>query len=337
MRPSRRNALKIATGALVASGMPFASVVRAKEGGPPIRIGYWATGVQLALIELLKRQKIFEKYGLNYELVSFADVNGNTVALATDRIDVAFSVAGPGALDLAARQRPIKIILATQAADGRLVTKRAEIKEIADLRGKTVGTAPVGSAGYAYTTAFLSRSYGLETNSYKVAGGGEARLIQLLVQGDIDAALLREVSFVQYGERLGLRSLADQRVEWAKIAGPHAIPPLGVGVAQDRMIKERRDDVVAFVASIVDGIRTGASDPALVSSLMAQLLKLSDEEAAAYAKTWPISFHGEFEDADVASLDFAQQLFVAQGSLAKAADKSSFDQSLYQDAVKRLK
>jgi ABC-type nitrate/sulfonate/bicarbonate transport system substrate-binding protein len=337
MHSTRRDALKMVTGALVASGTPFVSSVRAKDSIEPLRVGYWATGVQLALIELLQRQKIFEKYGLNYELVRFADVNGNTVALATDRIDVAFSVAGAGALDLAARQRPIKIVLSTQAADGRLVTTRPEITGIADLRGKTVGMAPVGSAGHAYTTAFLARGYGLATNSYKVVGGGEARLIQLLVQGEIDAALLREVSFVQYEQRLGLRSLTDQRVEWAKIAGAHAIPPLGVGVAQQRMINERRDDVVAFVASIIDGIRTGASNPSLVSSLMAQLLKLPDEEAAAYASTWPISFHGKFEDDDVASLGFAQQLFMAQGSLEKAAENSSFDQSLYRDAVKRLK
>jgi ABC-type nitrate/sulfonate/bicarbonate transport system substrate-binding protein len=336
MHSTRRNALKIVTGALVASSLPLVRIVHAKDTSP-LRIGYWATGIQLALTELIQRQKIFEKYGLTYELVRFADVNGNTVALATDRIDVAFSVAGAGALDLAARQRPIKIVLSTQAADGRLVTTKADVTDISNLRGKTIGMAPVGSAGYAYTTAFLARNYALPTNAYKAVGGSEARLVQLLIQGEIDAALLREVSFVQYERRLGFRSLADQRMEWAKIAGEHAIPPLGVGVAQQRAISERREDVVAFIAAIIDGIRTGASDPALVSSLMAQLLKLPDEEANAYANTWPISFHGKFENDDLASLDTAQQLFLDQGSLEKAADKSYFDQSIYNDAVKRLK
>jgi NitT/TauT family transport system substrate-binding protein len=336
MKSTRRDALKLLTGAATASWLPLFSPVYA-TAAKPLRIGYWATGVQLALIELLRRQKIFEKYGLNYELVPFADVNGNTVALATDRIDVAFSVAGAGALDLVARQRPVKIILSTQAADGRLVTTKPGVNEIADLRGKRIGTAPVGSAGYAYTRAFLARNYALSPADYKLAEGGEARLIQLVVQGEVDAALLREVSFVQYEKRLGLRSLTDQRVEWAKIAGASAVPPLGVGVAQQRMLNDQRDDVVAFTAAIIDGIRSGASDPGLVSSLMAQLLKLSEEEAAAYAKTWAISFHGRFEDDDVASLDAAQQLFVAQGSLQKAADKASFDQTAYRDAMKLLK
>jgi NitT/TauT family transport system substrate-binding protein len=216
------------------------------------------------------------------------------------------------------------------------VTKNPEIKQTTDLKGKMIGMAPAGSAGAAYTKSFLSRNYSLEPSGYRSAGGGEARLVQLLVQGEVDAALLREVTFVQMGQRLGLRSLADQRVEWERIAGKDAVPPLGVGVVQDRILATRRQEAVAFTAAIMDGIRTGAADPALVSDVMARTLKLPPEEAKAYADTWSISFHGKFEDADVASMDAAQKLFVLEGSLKVPAEKSSFDQSVYRDAVKLL-
>lgn len=331
---SRRAALGL--GLSAATGILGSRRAFSQDATAPLRIGYWATGIQLALIELIQEKKLFEKYGLKYELIRFADVNGNTLALATDRIDVAFSVSGAGALELAATKRPIKIILATQAADGRLVTKNPEIKQITDLKGKMIGMAPAGSAGAAYTKSFLSRNYSLEPSGYRSAGGGEARLVQLLVQGEVDAALLREVTFVQMGQRLGLRSLADQRVEWERIAGKDAVPPLGVGVVQDRILATRRQEAVAFTAAIMDGIRTGAADSALVSDLMARTLKLPLEEAKAYADTWSISFHGKFEDADVASMDAAQKLFVLEGSLKVPAEKSSFDQSVYRDAVKLL-
>lgn len=330
---SRRAALGLGVSA-AAVGLLGSKRAFAQDANPPLRIGCWATGIQLALIELIQEKKLFEKYGLKYELVRFADVNGNTLALATDRIDVAFSVSGAGALELAATKRPIKIILATQAADGRLVTRSPDIKQVTDLRGKMIGMAPAGSAGAAYTKSFLSRNYAMESNSYRTAGGGEARLVQLLVQGEVDAALLREVSFVQLGERLGLRSLADQRLEWEKIAGKNAVPPLGVGVVQDKILQTRRKEAVAFIAAIRDGIKTGAENPSLVADLMSRSLKLPADEAKAYADTWSISFHGKFDDADVASIDAAQKLFVLEGSLKAPADKSYFDQSVYLDALK---
>ncbi len=328
---SRRGVIGLGAGlaAGLATGGAFAQTA-------PLRIGVWATGIQLALIELIQEKKLFEKHGLKYELVRFADVNGNTLALATGTIDVAFSASGAGALDLAASRRPIKIILATQAADGQLATKKPEISSIADLKGKVIGMAPAGSAGAAYTKAFLSRNYGLDAAAYRSAGGGEARLVQLLVQGEVDAALVRDVTYVQLAKRLGLRSLADQRAEWEKIAGKGAIPPLGVGAATDQALATRRDDVVKFIAAIIDGIRTGAASPALVSELMARSLKLPADEASAYAETWSVAFNGKFEDSDVASLDAAQKLFVQEGSLKALADRAFFDQSIYREALKKL-
>ncbi len=331
--PSRR---QILAGGLGALATPFL-MRTARAQTAPFRVGYWATGIQLALIELIQEKKLFEKYGLAYEFVRFADVNGNTIALATDRIDGAFSVSGAGALDLAAKKRPIKIVLSTQIADGQLVTRNPDIKTIADLRGKTIGMAPAGSAGAAYTKAFLARNHKLEPSAYRPIGGGEARLVQLLIQGEVDAALLREVSVVQYTERLKLKSLANQLTEWAKLAGDGALPPLGAGVIQQRILETRRPEAVAFIAAVMDAIAIGVKEPDLISALMSKSLKLAPDEAEAYAKTWPVSFHGKLEEADIKSFDTAQQLFVAEGSLEALADLSYFDPSVYRDAAKALK
>jgi len=332
---SRRAVLALGVTAFAATAASFSPRAWAASAAP-VRVGYWATGIQLALIELIRERKLFEKHGLDYEFVRFADVNGNTLALATGRIDVAFSVAGTGALDLAARGRPIRIVLSTQAADGRLVTRNPDVRGLDDLRGRSVGMAPAGSAGAAYTHAFLAQNHGLESSAYKTVGGGEARLVQLLVQGEIDAALLREVSVAQFTERLKLRSLADQRAEWERLAGTGAVPPLGLGVVRQSILESRRDDAVRFIAAVIDGIRLGAAQPDLVSDLMARSLKLSADEARAYADTWGISFHGKFDEADVQSLDTAQKLFVANGSLEAAADRAFFDTSVYRDALARL-
>lgn len=331
----RRSALALGAAAIAGVTTSFSPRVWSQPR-TPLRIGYWATGIQLALIELIRDRKLFEKHGLNYELVRFADVNGNTLSLATDRIDAAFSVSGAGALDLAAKKRPVRIVLSTQAADGQLVTNKPEIRTVADLRGRTVGMAPAGSAGAAYTKAFLAQNHNLPADAYRSVGGGEARLVQLLVQGEIDAALLREVSVAQFRERLKLHTLADQRVEWARLAGKGAIPPLGMGVIQQKILASRREEAVGFIAAIIEGIRLGSAEPTLVSDLMARSLKLSPDEASAYANTWGTSFHGKFEDADVASLDAAQKLFVANGGLEAVADRVFFDQSVYRDALKRL-
>jgi ABC-type nitrate/sulfonate/bicarbonate transport system ATPase subunit/ABC-type nitrate/sulfonate/bicarbonate transport system substrate-binding protein len=330
---TRRAALALAGGALAA---PLVGRRALAAEGAAFRIGYWATGIQLALIELIKERRLFEKHGLKPELVSFADVNGNTVALATNRIDGAFSVSGAGALDLAAKKRPVRILLSTQIADGQLVTNKPGIETVGDLRGCVIGLAPAGSAGHAYAKAFLSRNHGLEPDAYRVAGGGEARIVQLLVKGDVDAALLREVSVVQFAERLKLRALANQLIEWGRLAGPGARPPLGVAVTRLEVIEKRREDAVAFIAAVIDAIRIGAAEPDLVAGLMARSLKLSPDEAAAYAKTWNITFHGKLEPADIASFEIAQRLFVEEGSLEAAAEPQYFDPTIYRDALTRI-
>ena len=157
-----------------------------------------------------------------------------------------------------------------------------------------------------------------------------------MAQGEVSAALLREVSWVQYQKRLGLRSLADQRREWKRIAGTDAVPPLGLGVVQEKILKDRRTDAVAFVAAIMDGINAGAADRDAVADLMAKTLQLDPDEAKAYADTWSISFHGRFQDSDVQSLELAEKLFVEEKMLAAAAEPAFFDQAVYRDAVTRL-
>lgn len=333
---THRRALLSGATATLAAGSTLASP-RPGRAATPLRVGTWATGIQLALFELIRERKLFEKYGLQAEIVRFADVNGNTLALTTDRIDAAFSVSAAGAMGMGAEKRPVRIVLPTQSADGRLVVRKPEIRSIDDLRGKAIGMAPRGSAGYAYTTLFLARNKGLEVSAYRPIGGGEARLVQLLTQGEIDAALLREVSFVQFKDRLGLRSLADQREEWARIAGANAEPPLGVAVMQASLIRDRREEAVRCLAACLDAIRTGSAEPALVTGVMTRTLRLSEEEANAYASTWSVAFRGTFTDNDLESLKTAARLFEAEKSISGPVPADAFDPSVYREAASLLK
>lgn len=89
-----------------------------------------------------------------------------------------------------------------------------EIKEIADLEGKTVGvTAPGGSTDF-FLKHMLTRE-GLEPDAAAVSAvGADATAVAAMEQGQVDAAVMLDPAFSQLEARVGgLTVLADTRTE----------------------------------------------------------------------------------------------------------------------------
>lgn len=142
---TRRKVLQTSAAALGVMGAP--SLVRA-QGSPKIRIGYWPIAAGLpfyAAVEL----GYFKEAGINVEVLRFAAAQQIMEAMLADRADGSANGTGSGNLAIGELAAPgsFKIFCANPSnakfvLDEMLVPIGSTAKNMADLKGKRVGSGP---------------------------------------------------------------------------------------------------------------------------------------------------------------------------------------------------
>lgn len=297
-----------------------------------IKVGYWTSGFSVGFGAVLEVGKFLEAQGLAPEFVKFSDVNGPTKALLTHSIDVAFAAPASGAFALGAEGAPIEIVLATQVAEATFVSKQGSpIKTLADLKGKKVGMSPVGSSTYAIAAAVLERNYGLKPTDFTPIPGNEGRLVQFLVQGDVDAASLRAVTIASVPD-LKLQVLGSMVDEWKRMTKSSAVPILGVAIVHKDFAHEHPQGVVKFVKGLIEATKFGRSETAKASDILRQTANLDAKDATAYAKLWSQIYQAALEPQDIATLKTMADIFRAGKLIEGAVPDSLYATAPYEQA-----
>ena len=247
------------------------------------------------------------------EYVKFPDVNAPTKALAAGAIDFAIGASAGTAFSVVTEGLPLSIVLTTQVADLDFVVPDASpIKSIADLRGKKIGTSPAGSATAAITAAILEKNFAIKPSEYQSVPGNDSRLVQFLVQKDIDAAALRTVTLALV-PGMKLRHLGSFLVEWKKLTRRDAPPVLGVGLISNAWMTANPDGAPKVIAAMRNAYAFGKSDKAAVAKSLMSAANVNETDAKAYAALWDNIYTVSMEPADVASLQSEFDLFKAVG------------------------
>lgn len=316
--------------ALVASTLaPVAASAQEK-----IKVGYWSSGFSVGFGAVLEVGKFLEAQGLTPEYVKFSDVNGPTKALMTHSIDVAFGAPATGAFTLGGEGAPIEVVLVNQIAEATFVTKDGSgITSLADLKGKKVGMSPAGSAMYAITTSLLEKNVGLKRNDFTAVPGNEGRLLQFLVQGDIDAAALRAVTLASVTD-VKLKSLGSVVDEWKKMTKGSAPPILGVAIVHKDYARQSPQAVTKYVKALIEATRFGSKETAKASEILSKSANLDARDATSYARLWDQFYVASFEPADVANLKAMAEVFRAAGTIEKPVPDQLFVSTYYEQAKK---
>lgn len=280
-----------------------------------VRIGYWSSGVSLGFGAVLEAGRYMEKEGLTVEYVKFPDVNAPTKAMAAGAIDFAIGASAGTAFSVIADGLPLSIVLASQVADlDFVVPEDSPIRQMADLKGKKIGTSPAGSATAVITAAILATNYGIAGGDYQGVPGNDPRLAQFLAQKDIDAAALRTVTIALLPE-MKLRKIGSFREEWRKITNSDAPPVLGVGLMRNAWMTENPGGPAKVVAAMRKTYEFGRSDKAAVAKALRDAANLSEADAKAYAALWDSIYTVRMEPADVASLRQAFEVYRTVGAV----------------------
>ena len=265
-RPFFMSALLLAAFLLV----PQANFAQSK-GLKKINVGVPAISMGNIIIFFAQEAKLFEKHGLDAEVVV---VNGSGIASrALVAGSVAISpIATPTVMNAVLAGSDMVILAHTMPGVVQSLMVRPDIKRTEDLKGKTVAVTTFGSLT-DFLVRHLARLKGLNPDKdfALLQIGADADRLLALRQGKVPAATLSHPAFV-LAQRAGFNVLWDFFKEvdypWSEIATTRT------------HIKQDRDLVMRYMRAHLEGIAQFKKDPEFAKKVIKKMLRLDDDTLA---------------------------------------------------------
>ena len=218
---------------------------------------------------LAKEAKIYEKHGLDVELI-LVKGSGQTSAAILGGSLFAAPVAVPQVmLALLAGGDLVNIAHTVPGVQSKLLV-RQEIKRPEDLKGKRIATSSLGSLG-DFLFKYIIRKNGMDPirDVTWLSIGTPPERLQALDAGRVDAADLSYPTDVQ-AQRLGYRVLWDARKEVV-------YPSMSI-VTRRKTVQEDRDTVMRMLKSHVEGIAYFKTHKDFSLKVLSKYLRTNDRE-----------------------------------------------------------
>jgi ABC-type nitrate/sulfonate/bicarbonate transport system substrate-binding protein len=277
-KASRRDVLKGAA-ALGATGLGFGfNVRRARAAGIKVSVVNSSGNFSRVQLVLLEKLKLFEKYGIDAELLNVSDTNKILAGLIGGDGDICAGAGYTGLFPAIEKGATIKILAGASVAPlNILYSNKPDIKSVKDLPGRTVGTGALGSLLHEQAVADMKK-YGVDYHKVSFVNVGSSNdVFKALVGGSIDAGVA-PIDFRDTAGQYGLHPLVDGEF-WKEL-------PLYVNQAMfatDKTIAEKRKGLVGTMAAYGEMFRwivNKANRPAWMQ---------------VYAETFPKASPGEAE------------------------------------------
>jgi ABC-type nitrate/sulfonate/bicarbonate transport system substrate-binding protein len=250
--------------------VPQANFAQSK-GLKKINVGVPAISMGNIIIFFAQEAKLFEKHGLDAEVVV---VNGSGIASrALVAGSVAISpIATPTVMNAVLAGSDMVILAHTMPGVVQSLMVRPDIKRTEDLKGKTVAVTTFGSLT-DFLVRHLARLKGLNPDKdfALLQIGADADRLLALRQGKVPAATLSHPAFV-LAQRAGFTVLWDFFKEvdypWSEIATTRT------------HIKQDRDMVMRYMRAHLEGIAQFKKDPEFAKKVIKKMLRLDDDTLA---------------------------------------------------------
>ena len=233
-----------------------------------LKIGYGALSLGYALIWVTKEAKLFDKNGLDTEVLY---LESNLVRTALISGEVAF-----GAMSGAAMAAPklqgadLVVVLGFQNNLPFWLVVRPEIKSPADLKNKRIGVAGFGLLAERAARLVIAK-LGLNPDKDVVLlqTGGEATRLTALVNGSIDATVLNPPVYKKAVDA-GMRVLANMQ----EMEIPFQNSAL---VSTQRFVAKNPDVMRRLTKSFVEGIHLTKTNPHITRQAIGKYMRLREE------------------------------------------------------------
>ena len=237
----------------------------------PLTVSYASVSGTRAPLWIAKDLGIFEKYGLNVNLIYIASGVISVNALLGGSVDV-IAASGSSAVGAAARGAPLVIIASLGPIAYKLIANPS-ITSVEGLKGKIIGSSRVG-AGSDYALRRLLPRLGLtpgkDVQLIPTGLSESDRRILIMFQGKIDATLATADNIFQL-------ELRGQKVSVLADLLEAGVYTTGSDISTSRqLLKERPRQLKAFLMALSEGIWIGRNNKEQAFRIYRKYLKVED-------------------------------------------------------------
>ena len=243
---SRRAVLK-AGAALGAAGLGLGAIFSprvARADGIKVSVINSSGNFSQVQVVLLKKLKLFEKYGIDADLLNVSDTNKILAGLIGGDGDICAGAGYTGLFPAIEKGATVKILAGASVAPlNILYSNKPDIQSVKDLPGRTVGTGALGSLLHEQAVADMKK-YGVDYHKVSFVNVGSSNdVFKALVGGSIDAGVA-PIDFRDTAGKYNLHPLVDGEF-WKEL-------PLYVNqamFASDKTIADKRKGLVGTMAA----------------------------------------------------------------------------------------
>ena len=234
-----------------------------------IRVGVSAVSMGNIILYVVKEARLYEKYGLDAEVITMNGSGISSKALVSGGIDIA-PIATPTVLNANLAGADMQILAHTLPGVVHALMVKPEIKRVEDLKGKKIAVSSLGSLT-DFLVRYIAKKKGLnpDRDVTLIQTGGDADRIVALSSGVVEAAALSHPAYGR-AQKLGFPMLWDSAKEvnypWIEITTRRAI------------IKSDRDMVMNYMRAHLEGIALFKRDREFSKRVIKKTLRVDDEE-----------------------------------------------------------
>jgi NitT/TauT family transport system substrate-binding protein len=242
-----------------------------------IHVGVPAISMGNMIIFFTKEAKLFEKHGLDADVVAMSGSGISSRALVGGSVEIS-PIATPTVMLSVVAGSDMVILAHTMPGVIQSLMVRSDIKKDEDLKGKIIGVTTFGSLT-DFLVRHLAKKKGMNPDKdfALLQTGGDAERFIALQQGKIHAATLSHPVFI-LAQRAGFVPLWDFFKEvdypWSEI------------VSRRSTIQKDRDLIMRYMRAHIEGIALFKKDPDLAKKVIKKTLRLDDDALA--QESWEV-------------------------------------------------
>jgi NitT/TauT family transport system substrate-binding protein len=234
-----------------------------------IRVGVPSIGMSNMIIFITKEARLFEKYGLDGEVITMSGSGLSSKALIGGSIQIA-PIATPTVINANLAGADMAILAHTMPGVIHALMVKPEIKRVEDLKGKKIAVSTLGSLT-DFLVRYIAKKKGLnpDRDFTLIQTGGDAERIMALSSGVVDAAAMSHPAYGR-ARNMGFNMLWDSAKEvdypWMEITTRRA------------SIKSDRDMIMNYVKAHLEGIAVFKKDREFSKKVIMKTLRVPDDE-----------------------------------------------------------
>jgi ABC-type nitrate/sulfonate/bicarbonate transport system substrate-binding protein len=266
----RRHFFLIAAVILAFSGYFFPQQSQAAQV-KRIRLAFSALAYANPPFWIAHELKLFEKYGLESEIV-YVGGSRPIQAMLGGSIDVS-QVGGAAAVSAIAQGADVAILGTVFTRLTFAIHASPQIKQISDLKGKTIAAGAIGGNSYFAGVLFVSKMGWVPNKDVGVMTvGGSPEVLAALLQGKVPAGVLTPPSSTM-AARAGYREIFDL----ASLDFP--FPVISV-VATRKYIEANPDTILNILRATAEAIYLYKTRPDLTLPVVAKFMRVPKDDPA---------------------------------------------------------